>query len=70
MKCDETIKQAQRLGVSVSLDIAIEPEDYHGSVMLELCFDQEILSFLHARLIDVTITVYGWANPEEDRHNP
>jgi hypothetical protein len=60
-KCDETIKQAQKLGVSVSLDIAIEPEDYHGLVMLELPFDQEILGFLHTRVIDVTITIYGSA---------
>jgi hypothetical protein len=55
------------VGIEVDLDLAIDPDDYMGSLFTEVYLEKRLLEILCRADIPMTISIYGRGRgPEEE----
>lgn len=65
--CMRVVEHARSVGIEVDLDLAIDPDDYMGSLFTEVYLEKRLLEILCRADIPMTISIYGRGRgPEEE----
>ena len=62
-RCAELITNAQEKGITIDVDVAVDPDDYCARMITELALDLDLVDLLSNLRVSLEISIYGSGEP-------